>query len=174
MWGVYSLLWYTIYTKRKDFNVLWCSQHLLPWQQVFGQLSRSDYAPAEKTAIYIYIYIYTLDLIYLTQVNAFKSSRRTLIILFIINHFFAPSWIISSIANTHYCYMDAPHGRWRSAWWKSLTVIAQECGGLYWTNLEGNIPHNCWCTATYHPSRKLSKLGKQDMQDTIEEVRSTS
>ena len=30
----------------------------------------------------------------------------------------------------------------------------------------GSTPQNSSCTATYHPSRKLSKLDESDMQDT--------
>ena len=73
-----------------------------------------------------------------------------------------------------YCYMDAPHGRWLSAWRKSLTVIAQEYYEPYWINPGSNIPQNSSCTATYHPSRKPSKLDESDMRDTAGELRTNS
>ena len=37
-----------------------------------------------------------------------------------------------------------------------------------------NIPQSSSYTATYHPSRKLSKLDEPDMQDTAEEVGTSS
>ena len=40
----------------------------------------------------------------------------------------------------------------------------------YWTCPGGNTPQSSSYTATYHPSRKLSKLDKPDMQDTAGEV----
>ena len=61
-----------------------------------------------------------------------------------------------------YSYMDAPHGRWLSAWRKSLTAITQECYKLYWTSRWGNIPQNSSSTATNNPSRKLSTLDEPD------------
>ena len=54
---------------------------------------------------------------------------------------------------------------------KILTGILQECYELYWTNPGGNTPENRSCTATYHPSRKPSKLDEQNMWDTAGEVR---
>ena len=45
---------------------------------------------------------------------------------------------------------------------KSLTAIAQECS------------ENDSCTATNHPSRKLSKLDESDTWDTVGEVRTNS
>ena len=38
----------------------------------------------------------------------------------------------------------------------------------------GNTPRGTKCTATCLPSRKLSKLGEQDMQDIAEEAETTS
>ena len=35
-------------------------------------------------------------------------------------------------------------------------------------------PQNTSCTATYHPSQKVSKLNEPDMQDTTGEVRTNS
>ena len=43
------------------------------------------------------------------------------------------------------------------------------CCEQYWT-LGGNTPQSSNCTATYHPSQKLSKLDEPDMQDTAREV----
>ena len=45
---------------------------------------------------------------------------------------------------------------------------------LYWASPGGSTPQNSSCTATYHPSRKLSKLNEPDMQDTAGEVRTNS
>ena len=41
-------------------------------------------------------------------------------------------------------------------------------------NLDGNYTQLSSCTATYHPSRKPSKLDKSDMWDTAGEVRTNS
>ena len=57
---------------------------------------------------------------------------------------------------------------------KSLTAITQECCELYWTSPGGHSPQNNRCTATYHPSQKLSKLDKPDIQNTAGEVRMNS
>ena len=64
-----------------------------------------------------------------------------------------------------YYYMDAPLGRKLNRWRKSLTVTTQECCEQYWISPGGNTPQSGCCTATYHPSRKLSKLDKPDMQE---------
>ena len=53
---------------------------------------------------------------------------------------------------------------------KSLTATTQECCDQYWASPEGSIPRSNCCTATYHPSRRLSKLDEPDMRDTAEEV----
>ena len=39
---------------------------------------------------------------------------------------------------------------------------------------EGSTPQSSSCTATYHPSRKLSKLDELDMCDTAGEVGTNS
>ena len=72
------------------------------------------------------------------------------------------------------CYMDALHGRWLSAWRRSLMEISQECYAIYWTNPRCKIPQNSSCTATKHPSQKPSKLDEQDVHDTAREVRTNS
>ena len=41
-----------------------------------------------------------------------------------------------------------------------------ECCEQYWTSPGGDTPQSSSYTATYHPSRKLSKLDEPDMQDT--------
>ena len=53
---------------------------------------------------------------------------------------------------------------------KSWTAITEECYEKYWTSPGGNIPQNSRYTATYHPSRKLSKLDQPGMRDTAGEV----
>ena len=45
---------------------------------------------------------------------------------------------------------------------------------FFWTSPEGNTPQSTCCTTTYLPSRKLSKLDEPDMQDTAEEVGTSS
>ena len=52
----------------------------------------------------------------------------------------------------------------------SKTAITQECCEQYWTSPGGNTPQSPNYTATYLPSRKLSKLDEPDMQDTAGEV----
>ena len=59
-------------------------------------------------------------------------------------------------------------------WRKSLTVTTQERCEQYWTSLGENTPQSSDCTATYHPSRKLSKLDKPDMRDTTGKVGTNS
>ena len=58
-------------------------------------------------------------------------------------------------------YMDAPYGRWQSAWRKSLMAVAQECYEPYWTNPGSNIPQNSSYTITYLPSLKPFKSVEQ-------------
>ena len=53
---------------------------------------------------------------------------------------------------------------------KSWTAITQECCEQYRTSPGGNTPQSSSYTATYHPSRKQSKLDEPDMQDTAGEV----
>ena len=65
---------------------------------------------------------------------------------------------------SHY-YIDAPHGRWLSAWKKSFSAIAIECFEPYWRNPGSNIPQNS--SVTYLPSLKLFE---QDMQKTAGEA----
>ena len=44
----------------------------------------------------------------------------------------------------------------------------------FWTSPSGNIQQSTNCTATYIPSRKLSKLDEPDMQGTAGEARKSS
>ena len=53
---------------------------------------------------------------------------------------------------------------------KSLTATTQESCRQFWTSLRGNTPQSSSYTATYLPSRKLSKLDEPDMQDTAGEA----
>ena len=53
-------------------------------------------------------------------------------------------------------------------------ATTQECCEQYWTGPGGSTPQNSNCTATYLPSRKLSKLDKPDMQDTAGDVGTSS
>ena len=54
------------------------------------------------------------------------------------------------------------------------TWTLQECCEQYWTSPGGSTPQNSSCTATDHPSQKLSKLDKLDKQDTAGEVGTNS
>ena len=49
------------------------------------------------------------------------------------------------------------------------TATTQECCEHYWTSHGGSTPQSSSCMATYHPSGKLSKLDKPDMQNTAGE-----
>ena len=53
-------------------------------------------------------------------------------------------------------------------------AIAQECCKQYWTSPRASTPQNTSYAATYHPSRKLSKLDESDMWDTDGEVGTNS
>ena len=53
---------------------------------------------------------------------------------------------------------------------KHTEKITRECCEQYWTNPSNSTPQNSNCTATCHPSQKLSKLDKPDMWDTAGEV----
>ena len=66
--------------------------------------------------------------------------------------------------------MDAPHRRWLKGWRKRLKTIRQECCEQYWTSPGDSTPQSSSYTATYHPSRKLSKLDEPDRQDNAGEV----
>ena len=57
---------------------------------------------------------------------------------------------------------------------KNLTATTQECCEQYWTSPGGSTPQSSSCTATCHPSWKLSQLDKPDMQDTAGEVGTNS
>ena len=57
---------------------------------------------------------------------------------------------------------------------KSLTATTQEYCEQFWTGPGGNIPQSTNCTATYLPSRKLSKLDEPDMLDTAGEAGTSS
>ena len=74
--------------------------------------------------------------------------------------------VSSKQRSSRYCYIDALHGCSLNSWRESLTATTQECCKQYWTSPGGNTPQSSSCTATYHPSRKLSKLDGPDMQDT--------
>ena len=78
--------------------------------------------------------------------------------------------VSSKQRSCRYCYMDALHGRWLSGWRKSLTATTQERCEQFWTSPRSNTPQCSNCTATYLPSRKLSKLDKPEMQDTAGEA----
>ena len=72
-----------------------------------------------------------------------------------------------------YYYMDALHGRWLNEWKKSLRATTQEFCEQFWTSPGGNTPQSTSCTATYLPSRKLSK-DEPDMQDTAGKAETSS
>ena len=70
--------------------------------------------------------------------------------------------------------MDALHGRWLNRWRKSLTATTQEFCKQFCTSPGGNTPQSSSCTATYHRSRKISKLNEPDMQNTAGEAGTSS
>ena len=70
--------------------------------------------------------------------------------------------------------MDALHRRWLNGWRKSLPAITQEFCEKNWTSPGDNTPQSSSCTATDHPSRKLSKLDEPDTQHTAGEVETSS
>ena len=53
-------------------------------------------------------------------------------------------------------------------------ATTQECCKQYCISPGGSTLQSSSCTATYHPSQKLSKLDKPDMRDTAGEVRMNS
>ena len=57
---------------------------------------------------------------------------------------------------------------------KSLTATTQECWEQYYTSTGVSTPESSSCTATYHPSWKLSTLDEPDMRDTAGEVGTNS
>ena len=57
---------------------------------------------------------------------------------------------------------------------KSLTATNQEYYEQYWTSPGGSTPQSSSCKATYHSSRKLSKLDGPDIRDTAREVGTNS
>ena len=64
-------------------------------------------------------------------------------------------------------YMDANETHGEKAWRQLYKNAA--------SNIEQVItPQSSSCTATYHPSRKLSKLDEPDMRDTAGEVGTSS
>ena len=73
--------------------------------------------------------------------------------------------ISSKQRSCRYSYMDAPHRHWQNGWRKSLTAITQECLKQYWRSLRDSTPQSSSNTATYHPSRKLSKSDEPHMRD---------
>ena len=58
---------------------------------------------------------------------------------------------------------------YREKAWQKLNKDATS----YIRNIE-NIPQNSSCTATYHPSRRPSKIDEKDMQDTAGGLRTNS
>ena len=66
------------------------------------------------------------------------------------------------------------NGRWLNGWRKSLTAITQECCQQYWTSPGDNTLQSSSYTATYHPSRKLSKLDEPVTRNTAGEVGTSS
>ena len=52
--------------------------------------------------------------------------------------------------------------------------MTQQCCEQYWTSPGDSTSQSSSYTATYHPSRKLSKLDEPDTRDTAGEVRTSS
>ena len=113
------------------------------------------------SALYIHICINTNKICIYTYMYRSYGSQTWLI-----------KWnaVSSKQRSCQYCYMDALHGRWLNGWRKSLTATTQECCEQFWTSPGGNTPQSNRWTATYLPSRKLSKLDEPDMQNTAGEA----
>ena len=73
-----------------------------------------------------------------------------------------------------YCYMDALHGRWLNGWRKKLDGNYTRILRAILNKSLVNTKQRTICTATYLPSRKLSKLDEPDMQDTTGEAGTSS
>ena len=61
-------------------------------------------------------------------------------------------------------YVD-PNKTYGEKTWRQLHKNAE-----YWTSPGDSTPQNNNCTATYHPSRKLSKLDEPNTRGTAREV----
>ena len=61
-----------------------------------------------------------------------------------------------------------------NGWRKSLTTTTQESCEQYLSSPGDNTQQSSIYTATYHPSRKLSKLNEPDTRDTAEDVGTSS
>ena len=57
---------------------------------------------------------------------------------------------------------------------KAKRQLQKNAASIYWTSPGGNTTLSTNYTATYLPSRKLSKLDEPDMQDTAGEARTNS
>ena len=68
-------------------------------------------------------------------------------------------------------FLSSPHSPRTNI---STSIYVIECCEQYWTSPGGNTPQDTKYTATYLPSRKLSKLDKPDMQDTTGEAGTSS
>ena len=66
------------------------------------------------------------------------------------------------------CWLNVWRKSWLNVWRKSLMATTQECCEQYWTSPRGNTPQSSSCTATYLPSRKLSKLDNQTCRTLLE------
>ena len=82
--------------------------------------------------------------------------------------------VSSKQRSCRYCRMDALNGRSLNVWRKILTATTQDCCEQYWTSPGGITPQSCSRTATYHTSRKLSKLEQPSTRDTAREVGTNS
>ena len=67
-------------------------------------------------------------------------------------------------------YMDANKIYWEKAWQQLHKNASSNTEQV----LEAAYPQEISCTATYHPSQKLSKLDGPDMRDTAGEVGTSS
>ena len=123
---------------------------------------------------------WTLWKYFLNKPKTDKNKKFFLLLSISYRSYGSQTWLIklnavsSKKRLSQYCYMDALHGRWLNSRRKSYTATTKECGEQFWTRPGGNIPQGTNCTATYLPSRKLSKLDEADMQDTAGEAGTSS
>ena len=103
--------------------------------------------------VYIYIYIYSHTRFVMKSHNKIKKIDLKICVLSIL--------FIYIYIYIYYIYMYV----------YIYIYIYME---IYRTSPGGNTLQNNSCTATYYPSRKLSKLDEPDMRDTAGEVRTNS
>ena len=121
--------------------------HQLPWEQCLINRDRYRHATSKDTDSYDRLsVIWKSDLTDKMKRSFFQAAVVSLLLCG------CTTWTLTNV------------------WRKSLTTITQECCEQYWTSPGDSTLQSTNCTATYHPSRKLSKLDEPDMRNTVGEV----